>query len=540
MLKSKVLEGACILSCFVVIYLLSSNFTGAPVSENKESVMEFHFNDISKVDNAKDLVILIGKEKQLLAEAAQINKSSDNLIVESLEKDNNFKAKFGQVKELCYKSYNAIKRIFLLGTGDNADLKKEMVEKLGSMIGGIASRAKLDNLAVLVEGKVNGISSSEFGALLASGAEQSSYRFDKYNTENLEERHLHYQISFYLKEYNKAQQDFPYYQAINKGLFLARDLINEPGNELYPDSYAEIILKDLQNYDGISVEVMNESEMRTHNMGALIGVGQGSHRESKLVTIKYNGNAKDGDYIGLVGKGVTFDTGGISIKPSGGMETMKYDMAGSASIAGTMKTLADRKAKVNAVAVLALAENMPGSNAQRPGDIVKTMSGKTVEVLNTDAEGRLVLADALTYIQENYNPKLIIDLATLTGAIVVALGSTYAGCFSNNDKLSDNLIRAGSAVDEKVWRMPLHKEYTDMMKSDCADIANIGGVRGAAGSSTAAAFLEKFIDKDRVWAHLDIAGVAWNKKTGTGNQGPSGFGLRLLNQFIFDNYESNS
>jgi leucyl aminopeptidase len=276
-------------------------------------------------------------------------------------------------------------------------------------------------------------------------------------------------------------------------------------------------------------------------MGALLGVGQGSAQESKLVVIKYQGDKKGVSPIALVGKGLTFDTGGISIKPSGNMDRMKYDMAGSAAVVGTIKALALRGAKINVVGVVGLVENMPGHDAQRPGDIVTTMSGKTVEVLNTDAEGRLVLADALWYVQSKFRPKLIIDLATLTGAIVVALGSTYAGCFSNDQGLVNELKIAGEETGDKIWHMPLDKDYEEMMKSHIADIANISKCHGEAGSSTAAQFLKYFVKDGTKWAHLDIAGVAYNKKSGPKCiEGGNGFGVALLNRLISKFYESDS
>jgi leucyl aminopeptidase len=314
--------------------------------------------------------------------------------------------------------------------------------------------------------------------------------------------------------------------------------VSEVPNVLYPESYAERIVDALDPL-GIDVEVIGEREMRNLGMGALLGVGQGSARESKLVVMKYQGGASDQDPVCFVGKGVTFDTGGISLKPAPGMEDMKYDMGGSAAVVGAMKALALRSAKVNAVGIVGLVENMPGGNAQRPGDVVTTMSGQTAEVLNTDAEGRLVLCDCIWYLQENFKPDCIIDLATLTGAIVVSLGHTYAGLFANDDDLAEKLTKSSLKTNEKLWRMPLHKDYDAMIKSQVADVANIGDTKGAAGSATAAHFIGRFIKDGAKWAHLDIAGMAWDKK---GNnpicpKGAIGFGVRLLNQFVKDHYE---
>ena len=288
---------------------------------------------------------------------------------------------------------------------------------------------------------------------------------------------------------------------------------------------------------GLKVTVYDEKKCKKLGMNALVGVGQGSVRGSYLVTIEWNGSKSNSKPLGFVGKGVCFDTGGISLKPARFMEDMTYDMAGSAVVVGLMKNLALRKAKINAVGVVGLVENMPGGNAQRPGDIVKSYSGKTIEVLNTDAEGRLVLADALTFTEKKFKPQLIIDLATLTGAIIVCLGSEYAGLFSNDDKLSEQIFNAGKKVDEKVWRLPLHKNYDKLMNSKNADMQNINYV-GGAGSTTAAQFLQRFIINKTPWAHLDIAGMAFSKYAGALNSGgATGYGVRLLNQFIEDNYE---
>ena len=288
---------------------------------------------------------------------------------------------------------------------------------------------------------------------------------------------------------------------------------------------------------GVKVDVLGEKEMTKLGFGALLGVGQGSVRESQLVVMKWMGGKKDEKPIAVVGKGVTFDTGGINIKPSNGMEDMKYDMAGSGVVLGLMQSLAMRKAKVNVIGVMALAENMPSGSAQRPSDVVTSLSGQTIEVLNTDAEGRLVLADALWYTQDKFKPQYIIDLATLTGAITVALGYEYAGLFSNDDKLCDMLTAAGTAVGEPLWRLPMGKAYDKDINSDVADVKNVGSGRGA-GSITAAHFLERFVNKTP-WAHLDIAGMAWDKaaKPLTG-KGATGYGVRLLNEFLIKNFEA--
>ena len=325
------------------------------------------------------------------------------------------------------------------------------------------------------------------------------------------------------------------FSSIIEGTNLTKELVSEPGNILHPDEYSKRILQ-LRKI-GLKVIVYDKKKLKKLGMNALLGVGQGSIRGSYLVTVEWNGDKSNKKPLAFVGKGVCFDTGGISLKPAKFMEDMTYDMAGSAVVIGLMKTLALRKAKINAVGVVGLVENMPDGNAQRPGDIVKSYSGKTIEILNTDAEGRLVLADALTFTEKKFNPKFIVDLATLTGAIIVSLGSEYAGMFSNDDKLSKGLFEAGKKVGEKVWRMPLHKNYDKLIDSKNADMQNINYV-GGAGSTTAAQFLQRFILKNTPWAHLDIAGMAFSKYGGALNSwGATGFGVRLLNKLIEDNYE---
>jgi leucyl aminopeptidase len=325
------------------------------------------------------------------------------------------------------------------------------------------------------------------------------------------------------------------FKALEEGTFFARDLVSEPGNILHPDEYAKR-LSSLKKI-GLKINVYDEKKLKKLGMNALLGVGQGSIRGTYLVTMEWNGLKNNTKPLAFVGKGVCFDTGGISLKPAKFMEDMTYDMAGSATVVGLMKNLALRKAKINAVGVVGLVENMPGGNAQRPGDIVKSYSGKTIEVLNTDAEGRLVLADALTFTEKRFKPKFIVDLATLTGAIIVSLGSEYAGLFSNDEKLSKQLLSAGEKVDEKLWRMPLHKNFDKLIDSKNADMQNINYV-GGAGSTTAAQFLQRFILNKTPWAHLDIAGMAFSKYGGALNSGgATGYGVRLLNKLIEDDYE---
>ena len=368
------------------------------------------------------------------------------------------------------------------------------------------------------------------------GFNLKSYTFNKYKTLNKEKIKEKIDFKIITKNKEKIEKNYKYYEAIKEGVFLTRDLVSEPPNVLNPKSYVQEIQK--LSKLGLKIKSYNEKELKKLGLNALLGVGLGSANETYLVTIEWNGkNNSLKNPLTFVGKGVCFDTGGISLKPAKFMEEMKYDMAGSAVVVGLLKSLALRKAKVNAVGVVGLVENMPGSSAQRPGDIVKSYSGKTIEILNTDAVGRLVLADALSFAEKKYIPKFIIDLATLTGAIIISLGEEYAGLFSNNDELSKNIFKASENVNEKVWRLPLHKNYDKLMDSTIADVQNIN-YSGGAGSITAAQFLQRFILNKTPWAHLDIAGMAFSKKAANLNPGgATGFGVRLLNNLIKEHYE---
>ena len=366
------------------------------------------------------------------------------------------------------------------------------------------------------------------------GLNLKSYTFNKYKS-FVKDKSI-FPIIVFSKDPKFLNESYKKYYAIESGVNLTRDLVSEPPNVLNPKKYVEII-KKLSSL-GLKIKVYNEKKLKSMGMNALLGVGQGSINETFLVTLEWRGNKASKDKpLAFVGKGVCFDTGGISLKPARFMEEMKYDMGGSAVVVGLLKTLAIRKAKINAVGVVGLVENMPGGNAQRPGDIVKSYSGKTIEVLNTDAEGRLVLADALSFTEKKFKPKFIIDLATLTGAIIMALGEEYAGLFSNNDDLSEKIFKIGNEIGEKVWRLPLHENYNKLMNSTIADVQNINYV-GGAGSITAAEFLQRFILNKTPWAHLDIAGMAFSKKAANLNpSGATGFGVRLLNQLVEEYYE---
>jgi len=409
-------------------------------------------------------------------------------------------------------------------------LKSFEIENLGAELYGRINYGKNSEYQIYSE-SINSKYENFIGHLL-HGLKLKSYEFNKYKTKK-ETRLITLNV---FRNKNKVLDDYQLkFKALEEGTFYARDLVSEPGNVLHPDEYAKR-LSSLKKY-GLKVIIYEEKKLKKLGMNALVGVGQGSIRGSYLVTIEWNGAKKNSKPLAFVGKGVCFDTGGYSLKPAKFMEDMTYDMAGSAAVVGLMKNLALRKAKVNAVGVVGLVENMVSGNAQRPGDIVKSYSGKTIEILNTDAEGRLVLADALTFTEKKFQPKFIVDLATLTGAIIVSLGSEYAGLFSNDDKLSNQLLEAGEKVEEKLWRMPLHKNFDKLINSKNADMQNINYV-GGAGSTTAAQFLQRFILNKTPWAHLDIAGMAFSKYGGALNSGgATGYGVRLLNQLIEDNYE---
>ena len=449
--------------------------------------------------------------------------TSEFSYINDLIRNNNIK------KNLLVFEVNSKKTIFLISVKKN--LETSDIESLGAEFHGYINYDKKNEYTVDSDSIIG-----EFENLLGyflHGLKLKSYEFNLYKTKN--EKKI-VSLNVIGNKNKRITQNEIRFKAIEEGTFFARDLVSEPPNVLNPKEYANRLLK-LRKL-GIKVIVYNESQMENLGMHSLLGVGRGSINESFLVTLEWNGNKKDKKGpLSFVGKGVCFDTGGISLKPAKFMEEMKYDMAGSAVVAGLIQTLALRKAKVNAVGVVGLVENMPGGNAQRPGDIVKAYNGKTIEVLNTDAEGRLVLADALSFTEAKFKPRFMIDLATLTGAIIMALGEEYAGLFSNNDDLSNKIFKIGEKVKEKVWRLPLHDNYDKLIDSTVADIQNIN-YSGGAGSITAAQFLQRFVTNKTPWAHLDIAGMAFSKKAANLNPGgATGFGVRLLNQLIEEHYE---
>ncbi len=431
-------------------------------------------------------------------------------------------------KKLLVFDVSSKKKIVIISVKNN--LKISEIESLGAEFYTKVNYGKNSEYVINAE-SVDSKNKNFLGYFL-HGLKLKSYEFKKYKTKK-ESRTI--SVTIVGKKNIPNQKDQIKFKALEEGTFYARDLVSEPGNILHPDEYAKRI-NTLKKH-GLKINIYDEKKLKKLGMHALLGVGQGSIRGSYLVTMEWNGAKNNSKPLAFVGKGVCFDTGGYSLKPARFMEDMTYDMAGSATVVGLMKNFALRKAKINAVGVVGLVENMVSGNAQRPGDIVESYSGKTIEILNTDAEGRLVLADALTFTEKKFKPKFIIDLATLTGAIIVCLGSEYAGLFSNDDQLSKQIFNAGEQVEEKVWRMPLHKNYDKLMNSKNADVQNINYV-GGAGSTTAAQFLQRFILNKTPWAHLDIAGMAFSKYGGALNSGgATGFGVRLLNQLVEDNYE---
>ena len=431
-------------------------------------------------------------------------------------------------KNLLFFEINSKKKIFLVSI--KKDLKNCDIENLGAKFHSYINYDKKNEYFINSDTINNKI--KNFIGYFLHGLKLKSYEFNIYKSKKNKKI---VSINVVGNKNRISTRDYLRFKALEEGSFFARDLVSEPGNILHPDEYAKRI-NSLKKF-GLKINIYDEKKLKKLGMNALLGVGQGSIRGSYLVTMEWNGAKNNSNPLAFVGKGVCFDTGGYSLKPAKFMEDMTYDMAGSATVVGLMKNLALRKAKVNAVGVVGLVENMVSGNAQRPGDIVKSYSGKTIEILNTDAEGRLVLADALTFTEKKFKPKFIVDLATLTGAIIVSLGSEYAGLFSNDDKLSNQLLNAGEKVDEKLWKMPLHKNYDKLIDSKNADMQNINYV-GGAGSTTAAQFLQRFILNKTPWAHLDIAGMAFSKYGGALNSGgATGYGVRLLNQLIEEHYE---
>ncbi|MBN9553655.1 MAG: leucyl aminopeptidase [Alphaproteobacteria bacterium] len=499
--------------------------------------MEISFAAPSSKVRAGAWVVAASEGKALTPAAVKADKASGGALTRALQ-FSRFTGKAGELMDVVAPEASGVSRLVLVGLGKRAALDAKELEVIAAKI--VARLESLGEPAATFEvevpkgAKVRG---GEAAAHLAFGARLRGYSFDKYRTRNLDEYKRHLQtLTVATADAAAARKAWAGLSAVADGVLFARDLVNEPPNVLYPTEFARRV-KALSKL-GLKVEVLGEAEMKKQGFGALLGVGQGSERESQLVVMQWNGARKKGAPVAFVGKGVCFDTGGLSLKPSAAMMGMKGDMGGAAAVTGTMMALATRKAKVNAVGVIGLVENMPDGGAIRPDDVLTSLSGQTIEVLNTDAEGRLVLADALTYTQRRFKPEFVIDLATLTGAIVQALGFEHAGVFSNNDRLASRLRDAGRRTGERVWQLPLDPAYDKMIRSKIADVKNIGGANS--GSITAAQFLKRFIEDGTDWAHLDIAGVAWQD----GEQKPmipswgTGWGVKLLDQLVREHYES--
>jgi leucyl aminopeptidase len=451
--------------------------------------------------------------------------------VEGALKRNRFEGESGAVVEH-FLDGDEGRRLLVIGTGDDA-AAGDGPEKLGG-----AAVARL-----LTSGETNAVIDlsglkydADTAARVALGAALRSWRYDRYRTKLKDKQKPSLTSVTIVGAGGEAKQRYASrYASLVEGVSLTRELVTEPPNIIYPESFVERVLESVKG-SGLETQVLGRDEMVKLGMGALLGVAQGSVREPKLLVLKWNGGKAGDAPVAFIGKGVTFDTGGISIKPAQNMEAMKWDMGGAGAVVGAMKALALRKAKANVVGVCGLVENMPDGNAQRPGDVVTTMSGQTVEVINTDAEGRLVLGDAITWTQKNLKPKTIIDLATLTGAMVISLGHEYAGIFANDEILAAALIKAADVSGDKLWRQPMAEAYDRLIDSQIADMKNVGPRE--AGSITAAQFLKRFVDDGVAWAHLDIAGMAWSDKAKpTYDKGATGFGVRLLDQYIADTVE---
>jgi len=440
-----------------------------------------------------------------------------------------FEGEAGSVVELFVAEGDATRHILLLGVGANGEADWEKAG--GALVAKLLTSGATDVTVDLSAASP----SAKAAARFAAAAAQRAWRYDQYRTKLPEKQKPTLTTLTVVGAPAETDAAWAAQHAVTQGLSLTRNLVAAPPNILYPESFVEQVRASVEGL-GLEIVTVDEAEMAELGMGALLGVSQGSVREARILALRWNGAGEGDPTLALVGKGVTFDTGGISLKPGAGMEDMKWDMGGAGAVAGTMKALAARKAKINVVGVMGLVENMPDGNAQRPGDVVTSMSGQTIEILNTDAEGRLVLADAITWTQKTFRPKTIIDLATLTGAMIVSLGNEYGGLFSNDDGLADSLLAAGLATGDKLWRFPLSDTYNKLIDSPIADMKNVGP-RGA-GSITAAQFIQRFVDEGVRWAHLDIAGMVWSDKAGaTYDKGATGYGVRLLDRAIADHFE---
>ncbi|MBV9883100.1 MAG: leucyl aminopeptidase [Sphingomonadaceae bacterium] len=481
----------------------------------------------SRPEGAYALAIPLRSEDNVAERLPGLEAGARNLAVRAAEAQR-FEREAGGVAEAFVEDGGQVRRLLLVGLGAQRD-DPALYEKAG---GALTARLLTSGETKLVVDLTGTDLRADEAARLAFGAAARSWRYDQYRTKlNRKQKPTLEEVVIV----GAADSEWGSKAALLEGLDLTRALVTEPANIVYPESFVERARAAMDGL-GVEFEVLDEKQMAALGMGALLGVGQGSVRPPRLLAMRWNGGKTGAAPVVFIGKGMTFDTGGISIKPALGMESMKWDMGGAGAVTGLMKAVATRKAKVNVVAVCALAENMPDGNAQRPGDVVTSMSGQTIEVINTDAEGRLVLADAMTWAQRQYKPEVMVDLATLTGAMVISLGHEYAGMFANDDALAGKLEAAGKASGDKLWRMPMNDEYNKIMDSQIADMKNSASREG--GSITAACFLGRFVEEGVKWAHLDIAGMAWSDKAGSlYDKGATGYGVALLDRYLADNHE---
>jgi leucyl aminopeptidase len=486
--------------------------------------MQIRFADSRPAGDYALVLPVAGKDRSPLAALGP----SQQAVSAALDRQR-FEGEASSTSDQFIDDRGAVRRLLVVGTGAGA-APTEAAEKLG---GTAASRLQTSGEKTAVI-DISGLGyDADAAARVGLAAALRSWRYDRYRTKlkdsqkpTLEEIVVAGGDSGAARRYEQR------WAPVVEGVSLTRELVTEPANIIYPESFVERVRASIEG-SGLEVEVLDRAAMEKLGMGALLGVAQGSVREARLLVLKWNGGGKGGQPTAFVGKGVTFDTGGISIKPAAGMEAMKWDMGGAGAVVGALKALALRNAKANIVGICGLVENMPSGTAQRPGDVVTSMSGQTVEVINTDAEGRLVLADALTYVQRNFKPSTIIDLATLTGAILVSLGHEWAGLFSNNEELAARLQQASEESGDKLWRMPLAEPFDRLIDSPIADMKNVGPREG--GSITAAQFIQRFVENGVKWAHIDMAGKAWSDKaSATYDKGATGFGVRLLDQYVED------
>ena len=490
--------------------------------------MQIRFADARPEGDYALILPVAGKDRSTLNPLGAAQQS----VVTALDRQR-FEGDAASAAELFIDDNGSQRRLLVIGTGGGSN-PHETAEKLGgTAVGRLLtsgeSRAVID---------ISGIGlDADTAARLGLAAALRGWRYDRYRTK-LKDKHKPTlgEIIIVGGGTGAADRFESRWAPVYEGVSLTRELVTEPANIIYPETFVERVQASLKG-TGVEVQVLDRAAMEKLGMGALLGVAQGSVREGRLLILRWNGGGDDGQPVAFVGKGVTFDTGGISIKPAAGMEAMKWDMGGAGAVAGAMKALAMRRAKANVVGICGLVENMPGGNAQRPGDVVTSMSGQTVEVINTDAEGRLVLADAVTYVQRNFKPSIIIDLATLTGAILISLGHEWAGLFSNDDELASKLQSAGESSGDKLWRMPLGEAFDRLIDSPIADMKNVGPREG--GSITAAQFIQRFIENGVKWAHIDMAGKAWSDKpSATYEKGATGFGVRLLDEYVAEVLEA--